>query len=146
MGAVLDNVSGRAGLGGVTLAAAYHHGRDIFPHNPRRKVHFLEGGTVFFQPDGSRYSGRTLQPTVSALAQESDVLADLCAAAAARSMRVRAWTVFLHNYTLGEAQPECASQNVFGDRHLTDLCPSKSRGARLRGGAHGGHRREGSGR
>lgn len=124
MGKVLDNVAGRAGLGGVTMAAAYHHGRDIFPHNPRRKVHFLEGGTVFFQPDLARYKGLRMQPIVSELARETDVLAELSSAAHARSMRVRAWTVFLHNYALGEAHPECTSLNVFGDRHLTDLCPS----------------------
>jgi hypothetical protein len=58
---VLHNVGERAGLGGVTLAAAYHHGRDIFPHNPARKVHFLDGGAVFFQPDLARYRGLTLQ-------------------------------------------------------------------------------------
>jgi hypothetical protein len=105
METVLDNVAGRAGLGGVTLAAAYHHGRDIFPHNPVRKVHFLEGGTVFFQPDLARFRGLKLRPNVSRLAMDSDVLADLCRHASARSMRVRAWTVFLHNYTLGEAHP-----------------------------------------
>ncbi|HET7466430.1 MAG TPA: hypothetical protein VFL29_07170 [Candidatus Dormibacteraeota bacterium] len=124
MDTVLDNIAGRAGLGGVTVAAAYHHGRDIFPHNPKRKVHFLEGGTVFFQPDPDRYKGRVLQPVVSGLAQETDVLAELCRATAGRRLRARAWTVFLHNYTLGEAHPECSSLNAFGDRHLTDLCPS----------------------
>ncbi|MDQ6721931.1 MAG: hypothetical protein M3003_14210 [Candidatus Dormibacteraeota bacterium] len=124
MAAVLDNVAGRAGLGGVTMAAAYHHGRDIFPHNPARKVHFLEGGSVFFQPDPNRYRGLTLQPRVSRLALESDVLANLGQEAAARSLRIRAWTVYLHNYTLGEAHPECACRNAFGDAHLTDLCPA----------------------
>ena len=124
MEAVLDNVAGRAGLDGVTLAAAYHHGRDIFPHNPLRKVHFLEGGTVFFQPQAARYRGLRLQPQVSRLAGESDVLADLCRRASARLLRVRAWTVFLHNYALGEAHPECACRNAFGDAHLTDLCPA----------------------
>ena len=124
MDAVLDNVSERAGLGGITMAAAYHHGRDVFPNNPARKVHFLEGGTVFFQPDSSRYQGRALQPLVSALAQKTDVLAGLCHDAATRSLRVRAWTVFLHNYSLGQAHPECASRNAFGDAHLTDLCPN----------------------
>jgi hypothetical protein len=124
MAAVLDNVTGRAGLGGVTLAAAYHHGRDIFPHNPARKVHFLEGGSVFFQPNPNRYRGLTLQPRVSRLARESDVLADLRQEASARSLRTRAWTVYLHNYTLGEAHPECACRNAFGDAHLTDLCPT----------------------
>jgi hypothetical protein len=122
MDTVLDNVAQRAGVGGVTLAAAYHHGRDIFPHNPKRKVHFLEGGTVFFRPEERRYGA--LKPLVSRLADESDVLAGLCQAAATRSLDVRAWTVFLHNYALGEANPECACENAFGDRHLTDLCPA----------------------
>ncbi|TMF36884.1 MAG: hypothetical protein E6I27_11775 [Chloroflexi bacterium] len=124
MARVLDNASGRAGLGGITMAAAYHQGRDIFPHNPSRKVHFLDGDSVFFRPDTARYRGLKLQPRVSALARESDILAELCREAAARSLRVRAWTVFLHNYSLGTAHPECACHNAFGDAHLTDLCPS----------------------
>jgi hypothetical protein len=124
MANVLDNASGRAGLGGITMAAAYHQGRDIFPHNPVRKVHFLDGDSVFFRPDPARYRGLKLQPKMSSLAKKSDVLAQLCRQASARSMRVRAWTVFLHNYTLGAAHPECACRNAFGDAHLTDLCPS----------------------
>jgi hypothetical protein len=124
MANVLDNVADRAGLGGITLAAAYHQGRDIFPHNPARKVHFLEADSVFFQPDARRYRGLELRPRVSALARESDPLSDLCREASARSLRVRAWTVFLHNYTLGCAHPDCACRNAFGDPHLTDLCPS----------------------
>ena len=124
MASVLENAAGRAGLGGITMAAAYHQGRDIFPHNPARKVHFLDGDSVFFRPDPARYRGLKLQPKVSSLAEESDVLAELCREASARSLRVRAWTVFLHNYTLGAAHPECACRNAFGDAHLTDLCPS----------------------
>lgn len=124
METVLDNVAERAGVGGVTLAAAYHDGRDIFPHTPVRRVYFLEGGALFFQPDAARYRGLKLQPRVSRMAVESDVLTDLCRRASARSMRVRAWTVFLHNYALGEAYPDCACRNAFGDPHLTDLCPA----------------------
>lgn len=124
MASVLDNAAGRAGLGGITMAAAYHQGRDIFPHNPARKVHFLDGDSVFFRPDQARYHGLKLKPRTSSLAQESDVLAELCRQASARSLRVRAWTVFLHNYTLGAAHPECACRNAFGDALLTDLCPS----------------------
>ncbi len=124
MSAVLDNLADRAGVTGITMAAAYHHGRDIFPHNPHRKVHFLEGGTVFFQPDPDRYRDLVLQPRVSELARESDVLADLSREASGRGLRTRAWTVYLHNYTLGEAHPECACRNAFGDAHLTDLCPT----------------------
>ena len=127
MDAVLENIGGRAGLGGVTMAAAYHHGRDIFPHNPVRKVQFLEGGVVFFRPEPRLYRDLGIQPVVSSLCKDSDVLADLCRAAGARGMRARAWTVFLHNYTIGEAHPDLACRNVFGDAHLTDLCPSNPR-------------------
>ncbi len=121
---VLDNVQGRAGLQGVTLACAYHHARDIFPHNPVRKVRFLEGGTVFFRPDPRRYDGLRITPQISRLATEIDVLADLGGRCARRGLAVRAWTVFLHNTTLGARHPDCVLQNVFGDPYITNLCPA----------------------
>jgi hypothetical protein len=121
---VLDNVQQRAGLGGVTVAAAYHEGRDIFPHNPVHKVRFLEGGAIFFRPDRSRYEGLRIQPHVSELTEQADVVADLCAAAERRGLKVHAWTVFLHNDTLGTRHPDCAPRNAFGDPYVTDLCPA----------------------
>ncbi|MBA2533756.1 MAG: hypothetical protein H0V21_01960 [Rubrobacter sp.] len=121
---VLGNVQERAGVGGLTMAVAYHDARDIFPHNPVHKVRYLEGGAVFFQPDASRYEGLQLQPRVAELAQTSDPLSDVCAAAGERGMDVNAWVVFLHGDRLGFTHPECAAQNAFGDRYLTDLCPS----------------------
>jgi hypothetical protein len=48
VGTVLDNVQNRAGVNGLTMAVAYHDARDVFPHNPVRKVRYLEGGAVFF--------------------------------------------------------------------------------------------------
>jgi hypothetical protein len=116
---VLDNVQERGGLGGVTVAAAYHEGRDVFPHNPVRKVRFLEGGAVFFPPDAVG-RGR-LRPPVSEVAH---VLPELVEAAARRGLSVRAWTVFLHNGALAAAHPDCAPENAFGDRYVTDLCPA----------------------
>src|SRR5918997_2073797 len=121
---VLDNVGNRAGVDGLTVAVAYHDARDIFPHNPVRKVRYVDGGTVFFPPDFARYEGMRLQPRVSELARAGDQLGELCEAAGERGMRVNAWAVFLHNDRLGFAHPECATQNAFGDRYLTDLCPS----------------------
>jgi hypothetical protein len=121
-GRVLDNVQNRAGVDGLTMAVAYHDARDLFPHNPVCKVRYLEGGAVFFPPDVARYE--RLQPRVSALARSGDPLGELCEAAGDRGMRVNAWAVFLHNDRLGFAHPECATQNAFGDRYLTDLCPS----------------------
>ena len=117
---VLDNVEHRGGLGGVTVAAAYHEGRDVFPHNPVRRVRFLESGAVFFPP-GPALRATRLQPPVSEVAH---VLPEAIAAADRRGLAVRAWTVFLHNGALAAAHPECAPENAFGDRYLTELCPA----------------------
>src|SRR5437762_46607 len=116
---VLENVQERGGLGGVTVAAAYHEGRDLFPHNPVHKVRFLEGGAVFFPPDAVG-RGR-LRPPVS---EAAHVLPEAVEAAGRRGLAVRAWTVFLHNGALASAHPDCAPENAFGDRYVTDLCPA----------------------
>ena len=120
IGSVLDNVEHRGGLGGITVAAAYHEGRDVFPHNPVHKVRFLESGAVFFPP-GRALRGIRLQPPVSDAAY---VLPEALAAAERRGLAVRAWTVFLHNGALAAAYPECAPENAFGDRYVTELCPA----------------------
>ncbi len=118
--AVLDNVEHRGGLRGVTVAAAYHEGRDVFPHNPVRKVRFLESGAVFFPPGPALRAAR-LQPPES---EAAFVLPEAIAAADRRGLTVRAWTVFLHNGALAAAHPECAPENAFGDRYVTELCPA----------------------
>jgi hypothetical protein len=121
---VLDNLERRAGVRGITLAVAYHHGRDIFPHGPVQKVRFLEGGAIFFRPELNRYERLRIHPHVSKLAQDSDVLDELVTAVERRSMSVHAWTVFLHNSTLGARYPDCVCRNAFGDPYFTDLCPA----------------------
>jgi hypothetical protein len=118
---VLDNVARRGGLGGVTIAAAYHEGRDVFPHNPVRKVRFLESGAVFFPPAEASWRGVRLRPPVSEVA---DVLPEVVRAVTRRGLGARAWTVFLHNGALAEAHPDCAPENAYGDRYVTELCPA----------------------
>jgi hypothetical protein len=121
MANVLDSVQGRAGLNGITVAAAYHEGRDVFPHNPAHKVRFLESGAVFFPPDSIRWGSVRLRPPVS---ESAHVLPELVEVAGRRDLAVHAWTVFLHNGALAAANPDCAPENAFGDRYVTDLCPA----------------------
>ena len=109
----------RGGLGGVTVAASYHEGRDVFPHNPVRRIRFLESGAVFFEPRALR--GVRLTPPVSGTI---GALPEAIQAAGRRGMQVRAWAVFLHNGALAETHPGCAPENAFGDRYVTDLCPA----------------------
>ena len=120
---VLDRLE-RAGLGGAVMAAAYHHSRDVFPHNPRRKVAYLEGGTVYFRPDLARYPDPRLTPRVAAVAGEADPLGILCEAGRRRGISVSAWMVMLHNTRLAFQAPDCAPVTALGDPLLNSLCPA----------------------
>ena len=53
------------------MAGNYHHSRDVFPHNPHRKVRFMRGG-VFFRPDPARYAGLRIQPDTADIARSED--------------------------------------------------------------------------
>ncbi|MEU6231507.1 hypothetical protein [Kitasatospora sp. NPDC047058] len=118
------NLTDRAGVGGVTLASVYHEARDVFPHNPRRVVRYLEPGAAYFRPDPARWAGRRLRPTPSTAIGDRDPFAEAAAEAQRRGLGLHAWTVFCHNDRLGFEHPDCAPANAFGDRHLTELCPA----------------------
>ncbi|WP_063795864.1 hypothetical protein [Peterkaempfera griseoplana] len=118
------NLADRAGVGGVSLASVYHEARDVFPHNPRRVVRYLEPGAAYFRPDPTVWRGRRLTPTASTAIGDRDPFAEAAREAGRRGMRLHAWTVFLHNDRLGFQHPDCAPANAFGDRHLTELCPA----------------------
>jgi hypothetical protein len=120
---VADNVQHRGGVGGVTLAAAYHDARDVFPHNPRRVVYFQEPGAVFFQPSPDLFRTLELQPAVSELIGGRDLVADLVTVARRRDMDANAWVVLLH-VDRGRAIAPYAQRNAFGDLYLTQLCPA----------------------
>jgi hypothetical protein len=119
---VLDRLQG-AHLDGLTMACNYHHSRDVFPHNPKHRVRYMQGG-VFFQPEPSRYADLRMQPDVPAWVREDDPLRSACRAAERRGLLVRSWTNNTHSTIQASANPSCAIQNVFGDRYINSLCPA----------------------
>jgi hypothetical protein len=121
---VVDAARERGGFAGIELGAIYHHARDVHPHNPVRKVRFLDGGALFFRPDPRAFAGQRVQPHLAAMLDEVDPLRRLIEVAADRGVAARAWTITLHNFTLGERYPDVTAENAFGDRLLTDLCPA----------------------
>jgi hypothetical protein len=123
IGSVAENVQNRAEAGGVTLAAAYHDARDVFPHNPRRVVYFQEPGAVFFQPSPSLFGSLPLQPVVSSIIGKRDLVAELVGVARQRELDANAWVVLLH-VDRGRAIEPFAQRNAFGDFYLTQLCPA----------------------
>jgi hypothetical protein len=118
--ALLDDLQDRAGVDGVTLAAAYHAARDVFPHARGRRMRFLRGGEVHFRPDPGLWRGAALMP----VGGEDEVLGDLVAAAAARGMHVDGWTVFLHVDRAHDLPAGMAEETCFGDPLPTQLCPA----------------------
>jgi hypothetical protein len=121
---VAANIADRAGASGVSIAAAYHASRDVFPHDPQHRVRWSDPGTVLFHPTARRYSGLRVQPRVARVSRDRDAYRECVAAARERGLDVTAWTVFLHT-DRGFELEDLAPENAFGDPYLTDLCPSR---------------------
>jgi hypothetical protein len=122
---VAAHIADRAGASGVSIAAAYHASRDVFPHDPHHRVRYSEPGTVLFHPTGRRYAGLRIQPRVAAVSADRDTFREACAASRERGLDVTGWTVFLHTDRDRELA-DLAPENAFGDRYLADVCPSRS--------------------
>lgn len=109
-------------LGAISLAASYHAGRFLVPHNPRRKVMFLEDGKVYFRPDPNGY-GR-IRPLPHSEVEAFDFLREAGASARRFGLELNAWCSICHNTALGSAYPDCTIENAFGDRYPHSLCPA----------------------
>ncbi len=112
------------GLTHVSLAAAYHAGRFLLPHNPRRKVYFLEDGTVYYAPTPSLYG--TIKPIVNSYVKAGHSFTTVRRAAEKEGLGLNAWVVCCHNTPLGTAYPSIACVNAFGDPMPHNLCPSNT--------------------
>lgn len=110
------------GLTSISLASAYHAGKFLAPHNPKRKVVLLEDGTVYFQPTPSLY-GR-IKPKVNSLVARGDSLATVRKHADKAGMQTNAWVVCCHNTPLGTHYSDIACVNAFGDSIPHNLCPA----------------------
>lgn len=112
------------GVTGISLATAYHAGRFLEPHNPKRKVVFLEDGTVYFKPNAAVY--KKIKPRVNSLVSSGHHLARAKKSADKFGLTTRAWVVCCHNTPLGMAHPEIACEDAFGDKLFHNLCPSNA--------------------
>lgn len=107
------------GLNTVKIAGAYHAGKFTRPQSAGSVTYFPEDGTVFFSARPERYGD--IRPTVSALAAERDVFADV---ANDDSLQLNAWLVVLHNTRLGRAHPGSVVRNACDDPYYYSLCPA----------------------
>jgi len=120
-----ENVLGRlkeAGMTSISLATAYHAGKFLAPHNPKRKIIFTEDGTVYFDPNPKRYG--LVKPRVNSLVRQGHGLRRTRKEAENRGMKTRSWVVCCHNTPLGMLYPQIACEDAFGDTIFHNLCPS----------------------
>lgn len=102
----------------LTVATAYHQARDVVPHaGAKPRIRYRRDG-VFFRPDPARWTASPALPRVQP-DEEVAALEQLAESGA----RLEAWTVFLHNTSLAEGNPELASVTCFGDPLLSNICP-----------------------
>ena len=110
------------GMTSISLATAYHAGKFLEPHNPKRRVVFTEDGTVYFSPNRKRYG--LIQPRVNSLVHDGHGLARTKKEAEKLGLKTRSWVVCCHNTPLGTQFPQIACEDAFGDKLLHNLCPS----------------------
>jgi hypothetical protein len=109
-------------LTGISMATAYHAGKFLEPHNPKRKIVFLEDGTVYFKPNTKKY-GR-IHPRLNSLVKAGHGLESAKQFADKLYLTTRAWIVCCHNTPLGSQYPDIACEDAFGDKLYHNLCPS----------------------
>lgn len=118
----LDAIA-NAGFTAVNLATSYHAGKFLLPHNPQRRIHFAEDGSLYFQPDLAKY-GR-IHPRVNSLVSaDGDPVGQVVRGTAERGMTYVAWVVLMHNSWLGERYPDATMHTAFGDPLIHSLCPA----------------------
>ncbi|HID06148.1 MAG TPA: hypothetical protein EYP10_03270 [Armatimonadetes bacterium] len=120
----LLRIRDEAGIQCISVAASYDAGKLLLPHNPKRKVYFPEEGVIYFQPLPAWYAGLELQPQVSKICRERNLLREVTDVAQRLGMDVVAWTVCCHNSRLAAQNLNCAIVNCFGDYYITNLCPA----------------------
>lgn len=112
------------GLTSLSLASSYHSAKFLLPRRASERVFLAGGAAVYFRPDPSLYADTPLRPVPTDRTELLDVLDRTAEACRRQGLGLRAWTVGLHNSRLGEAHPDAAQENLWGDRYPWALCPA----------------------
>jgi hypothetical protein len=116
-----DRIAG-LGLDGVVLAAAYHSTRALTPFHPRHRVVVARHAAVYYPPDPGVWRGRRLHPAAARWMPGTDSFGAAAADLRTSGLGVHAWVVLAHNTRLGEAFPDVAVRNAYGDNYPWALC------------------------
>ena len=112
-----------AGFTGINLALNYHASRDfLIRQGPA--LEYLADGFHYYRPDYSKYPHGAITPHESDALLDNRMLDEVLEAATAENFEINAWAVFMHNSAIGIRHPEATVTNCFGNRFISELCPS----------------------
>ncbi|MCI2421726.1 hypothetical protein MOQ72_30250 [Saccharopolyspora sp. K220] len=109
------------GVDEVAVAVSYHSARAATPWS-RRGTSVVARHAAFYRP--VRDTWGALRPAPADWVDSPDSAGDAIRTLAAAGVPVAAWLVLTHNSLLGEAFPEFAVRNCFGESYPWALCPA----------------------
>lgn len=112
-----------AGLDHVVLAASYHSARAATPYHPDHQLVDARHAALYRPVRPEVWAGRRLTPLPPDWVDGPDSFGAAAAVLAAAGLTVSAWVVLTHNSRLGQALPDVAVRNCFGDVYPYALCP-----------------------
>jgi len=111
------------GIGDVTLACAYHSVRAATPLHPRHQVVTAHTSALYRPVRPEAWADHRLAPAPATWLDAPDPFRTAAKSLTASGLGVTAWVVLTHNSRLGQACPDVAVVNCFGDVYPHALCP-----------------------
>ncbi|MFD0204492.1 MULTISPECIES: hypothetical protein [Saccharothrix] len=112
------------GVDAVALAASYHTVRAATPFHPSHRMVDARHAAFYLPVREEAWRGKRLVPALPSWMDGVDSYGEASDALRAAGLPVYAWTVLTHSSRLGDAHPDVAVRNAFGDLYPYALCPS----------------------
>jgi hypothetical protein len=103
-----------SGLNEMYIAATYHSGWFIQPHNADRHTYMTEGSVAYFQPDHKLYK-TPMRPQTASFVRTKNWLAMAGEHLEKHQLKMVSWVIGTHNTKLGLMYPEFAQHSVYGE-------------------------------
>ena len=107
----------------IALAAAYHTTRAATPLHPRTRLVTARSAALYRPVRTDAWAGRRLVPAAAEWVGDDDPFGHAAAQLIDAGIEVAAWIVLTHSTRLGEANPDLAVVNCFGEAYPYALCP-----------------------
>jgi len=110
------------GVSKVALAAAYHTTRAATPLHPEHRIVEARSAALYRPVRAEAWDGARLVPPAATWVAAEDPYSEAASFLAEAGFDVAAWIVLTHSTLLGEANPDLAVVNCWGEPYAYALC------------------------